>query len=117
MDIPSNLLVDDEEHHSPDGNNAIATVHTLSEHFYINKKTFAMCVHRGKCVVSNHFGLWNFSHFSKILILGGSACLGGLGAPKMSLDLFHKPPSFEDKMVLGETEQHICHAAYAFRAL
>ena len=30
--------------------------------------------------------------FSKNLILGGSASLGGLGAPKMSLDLFHKFP-------------------------
>ena len=95
LDIPPNLLVDDEEHHHPDGNNAIATVHTLSEHFYINKKTFAMCVHRGKCVVSilraSFWSLKNFT-FSKILILGGSARLGGLGAPKMSLGIFYKFP-------------------------
>ena len=54
-----------------------------------------MRVHRGKCVVStlraSFWPLKNFT-FSKILILGGSASLGGLGAPKMSLGLFHKFP-------------------------
>ena len=54
-----------------------------------------MRVHRGKCVVStlraSFWPLKNFTFF-KILILASSTSLGGLGAPKMSLGLFHTFP-------------------------
>ncbi len=41
--------------------------------------------------ILTRFAHKNFT-FSEILLLGGSTSLGGLGAPKMSLGIFHKFP-------------------------